>query len=36
VIERVEVDEPNADVRTFISDVGCAIEPIASAAEVRL
>ena len=36
VIERAEVDEPNADVRTFISDVGCAIEPIASAAEVRL
>ena len=36
VIERVEVDEPNADVRAFISNLGCAIETIANAAEVRL
>jgi hypothetical protein len=36
VIERIEVDEPNADVRTFISDVGCATETISGAAEARL
>ena len=32
VIERVEVDEPKGDVRTFIANLGAATEVIASAA----
>ena len=35
VIERVEVDEPKGDVRTFIANLGLATETIASAAGAR-
>jgi len=33
VIERVEVDEPKGDVRTFIADMGCAPEVTTLVAE---
>ena len=35
VIERVEVDEPKGDVRTFIANLGLATETIANAAGAR-